>query len=166
MRAQQQKHHQWKRTLCASGFGLSGVTNISIISCCSCRDFFNLLFFYLLTCETLLSQSRFHKLCGPIIGSTIVPCCLELLAQIRHCVSYPDHLDLNSILEKIPDLGCYFLPGFSHRSQPLQLFKCGICLETAQNLCKPICVLVHYYTPLFYLQNLIFVIMKTYLSRK
>lgn len=106
-------------------------------------------FFSLLTCGTCFCRSNILINVSVLwIGSTSVYR-LELLTQTHHCVSYPDHLDLNSILEKCPDLGCYFLPGLPHRSQPLQLFKCGICLETVQNLCTAMHVLVgtmDYYT--------------------
>lgn len=44
-------------------------------------------------------------------------------------LSYPDHLDLDSILEKLPDLRSHFLPGLPHRPQPLQLFKCCVSLQ-------------------------------------
>lgn len=102
-----------------------------------------------------------------LIGSTsVLVYRLALLSQTHHCVSYPDHLDLNSILEKSPDLGCYFLPGLPHRSQPLQLFKCGICLETVQNLCTAKHVLVDtmdYYTQF---RTVIWIISKTHLTHK
>lgn len=104
------------------------------------------------------------------IGSTsVLVYCLELLTQTHHCVSYPDHLDLNSILEKSPDLGCYLLPGLPHSSQPLQLFKCGICLETVETLCTAMHGLVHtmdYYTQLYYLKTVIWIISKIHLTYK
>lgn len=56
-------------------------------------------------------------------------------------LSYPDHLDLDSILEESPDLGCHFLPGLPHRPQPLQLLKCGVCLqETGKCVCAHVYV--------------------------
>lgn len=44
--------------------------------------------------------------------------------------------------EKGPDLGGYFYPGLPHRSQPLQLFKCAVCLETVEKLREHMCVLL------------------------
>lgn len=88
-----------------------------------------------MTCETtLLSQLHFHELYGP--AAVLV---WSKPRQTRRCASYPDHLDLNSTLEKSPDLGRHLLPGLPHHPQPLQLFKCGICLETVQ-VWKQVCV--------------------------
>lgn len=44
-------------------------------------------------------------------------------------VSYPDHLDLDSALEKGPDLRGHFLPCLSHCPQSLQLLKCSVRLQ-------------------------------------
>lgn len=79
--------------------------------------------------EALLSQLPFAQLCSLTAAFVSEP-----LTQTHPRVSYPDHLDLNSMLEKGPDLGRYFQPGLPHHSQPLQLFECAVCLETVEEL--------------------------------
>lgn len=91
--------------------------------------------------KEFLPQAQFNKCTLRVLITYGV--LLTCLFSYTILLSYPDHLDLDSILEKSPDLGCHFLPGLAHRPQSLQLFKCGVCLqETGKCVRACVCVWV------------------------